>query len=258
MKNHLKSVISTWAIICGCFCFSACGTVNEEQVLKESETIISGEVVSEPESKEEDSHKSRDVEINTYYILQHETVESDFSKYGKMETIHNEYQTADGMDTYYYDMECFYFDESYPTVLNETLRAYYDSVEEGYIPDSQVYEEPFEGSANTPYNSLIFQYITYVGEDYVSMVYNNVCYMGGAHPYTAMDGITMDCKTGEIVDVQRFLDESPEQIGEQLQAVLGMDSASMEEWDYYLTENNVVFFYFDPRYWESVAVRRVR
>ena len=155
-------------------------------------------------------------------------------------------------------MECFHFDDTYPAVLNKTLQEYYDSVEEAYLQDSQVYTEPLEENVNTPYNSLIFQYFTYVGEDYVSLVYNNVCYMGGAHPYSARDGITIDCATGEIVSAQQFLDDSDEKIGEQLQKILGMDSVFMKEWDYYLSKTSVVFFYYDPRFWEPVAIRRRR
>ena len=94
--------------------------------------------------------------------------------------------------------------------------------------------------------------------DYVSLVYNDVYYMGGSHPYSAMDGITIDCTTGEIVSVQQFLDDSDEKIGEQLQAVLGMDSASMDGWDYYITKTSVVLFYYDPRFWDLVATRRMR
>lgn len=197
-------------------------------------------------------------ETNSYNVLYQETVENDFIKYGEMEVIHEEFQDAEGNVTYYYDMECFYFNDIYPAVLNETLQAYYDSVEEAYIQDAQVYAEPFEEDVNTPCNSLIFQYFTYVDEDYVSLVYNDVCYMGGAHPYSAKKGITIDCVTGEVVDVQQFLDDSDEEIGEQLQSVLGMDVASMDEWDFYLTETSVVFFYYDPKYWDSVAARRVR
>ena len=104
-----------------------------------------------------------------------------------METVHEEFPNEDGSVTFYYDMECFYFDDTYPEVLNETLQTYYASVEESYLQDSQVYTEPLEENTNIPYDSLIFQYFTYVEEDYVSLVYNNVCYMGGAHPYSAMD-----------------------------------------------------------------------
>lgn len=269
MKRNKKRVICLFTYIYICLCFSACGTAKETPDAKESESKlgVEDEVISESggeensDSNEEGNNSASPVEPgapNVYHVLDEETVESDISKYGEMKSIHEEFQDADGSDVYYYDMECFYFDDSYPAVLNETLQAYYDSVEEGYIQDSRVYTEPFEGNVNTPYNSLIFQYFTYVGEDYVSLVYNSVCYMGGAHPYSAMDGITIDCKTGEMVSLQRFLDDSDEEIGRQLQAVLGMDDVSMEEWDYYLSETSVVFFYYDPRHWEPVTTQRVR
>lgn len=269
MKKYMKRVIYLFTYIFICLCFSACGAVSEAPDVKESETNLSEGDDVKPESggeensdsNEEGNNSASPVEPgvpNVYHVLDEETVESDISKYGEMKSIYEEYQDADGSDVYYYDMECFYFDDSYPAVLNETLQAYYDSVEEGYIQDSQVYTEPFEGNVNTPYNSLIFQYFTYVGEDYVSLVYNSVCYMGGAHPYSALDGITIDCRTGEMVSLQQFLDDSEEEIGRQLQAVLGMDAVYMEEWDYYLSETRVVFFYYDPRHWEPVATRRVR
>lgn len=131
-----------------------------------------------------------------------EKEQADWEKYGKMETLHEEFQSADGSEVFYYDMECFYFDDTYPKVLNDTLQTYYDSVRESYLQDSQIYTEPLEGNTNIPYDSLIFQYFTSVDEDYVSLVYNNVCYMGGAHPYSAMESITIDCATGEIVPGQ--------------------------------------------------------
>lgn len=269
MKRNMKRVIYIFSFLFVCLCFSACGIVKETTDAKEDETKSGAEDEIASEGGGEDNNDSNKTDnitaspvepnvANVYHVLYEETLENDISKYGEMKSIHEEFQSENGSDVYYYDMECFYFDASYPAVLNETLQAYYDSVEEGYIQDSQVYTEPFEGNVDTPYNSLIFQYFTYVGEDYVSLVYNSVCYMGGAHPYSARDGITIDCKTGEIVPLQRFLDDSDEEIGRQLQAVLGMDAVYMEEWDYYLSETSVVFFYYDPRYWESVATRRVR
>ena len=56
--------------------------------------------------------------------------------------------------------------------------------------------------------------------------------------------------------MDRFLDDSEEEVGEQLKSVLGMDVYDSAEWDYYITENSVVFFYYDPRYWDSVATKR--
>ncbi len=92
----------------------------------------------------------------------------------------------------------------------------------------------------------------------VEDVYEEFSATDGAHPYSALEGITIDCITGEIVSVQQFLDDSTSEIGEQLQKVLGFDSFTPDNWDYYITDTTVVFFYDDPKYWDSVVTRRRR
>ena len=256
MQKNKKRVISICFMISACFCFSACGTVNEEQVVEKSETNISGEYDFQWESSEEDRNEEDNTTGNNTGNV--EESEPDWTNYGEMKTTHEEFQNEDGSTAFYYDMECFYFNDVYPEVLNETLQAYYASVEQSYLQDSQVYTEPLGKNENIPYDSLIFQYFTYVDEEYVSLVYNNVCYMGGANPYSALDGITINCTTGEIVTAQQFLNDSDEKIAQRLQETLGMDSVSMNEWDYYLTKTSVVFFYYDPRFWEPVEIRRVK
>lgn len=200
----------------------------------------------------------KSVSENQYHVLFSKKTENDAAKYGDIKQEHEEFQNQDEGVYFYYDMECFYFNDDYPEILNETLQTYYDSIMESYRQDSKTYEGDSYEESNTPYDSLIFQYFSYVGEDYVSLVYNNVTYMGGAHPYSALDGITIDCRTGEIVSVNRFIDDSDEEIGMQLKNVLGIDEYDSKEWDYYITEKSVVFFYYDPRFWDSVATKRVR
>lgn len=71
-------------------------------------------------------------------------------------------------------MECFYFNETYP-------------------------------APSIPFDKLLFQGVTYVGDDYVSLLFNDVNW-GPAHPYSALEGVT---------------------------------------------------FYYDPRFWEAVATKRL-
>ncbi len=40
--------------------------------------------------------------------------------------------------------------------------------------------------------------------------------MGGAHPYSRFDGITIDCKTGEEVFASHFLEKGDEEILEEI------------------------------------------
>lgn len=201
----------------------------------------------------------KSISENQYHVLYSENRDNDFTKYGKMASEHEEFQNEGGKVFFYYDMECFYFNDEYPEILNKTLQTYYDSIAESYRQDSTAYvgDDSWE-DANTPYDSLIFQYFSYVGDDYVSLVYNNVAYMGGAHPYSALEGITIDCSTGGVVSVDRFIDDSDEEIGEQLKNVFEIDEYFSTEWSFYITENSVVFFYYDPHIWSAAATKRVR
>lgn len=238
------SILAVWLT------FSACGTKGQIAESAQSTPIDENIAVNTTEDVIETENK--------YHVLYSNNVESDFTKYGDIKQEHKEFQNPDGNVYFYYDMDCFYFDSNFPNILNETLQTYYDSVMKSYCQNAEIYIDGSNEEQNTPYNRLLFQYFTYVGDDYISLVYNDVAYMGGAHPYSALDGITIDCNTGEVVLVNRFIDDSDEEIGKQLKDVLGMDVYTSNEWDYYITENSVVFFYYDPRFWDSVATKRVR
>lgn len=197
---------------------------------------------------------------NKYYIAEDQYVDDDETKYGTVKKEHEEFQDRNGTKSFYYDMDCFYFGETYPDVVNETLQTYYDGKKEAYRLDySENYTIESYGEPHIPYDNLIFFYVTYAGDDYVSLVFNDVSYMGGAHPESALEGITIDCSTGEMVDASRFTDDSAEETGEQIKAVLGEDFVyTPEHWNYYITDESVVFFYYNPRFWEQVAAKRVR
>lgn len=195
---------------------------------------------------------------NRYHVLFSQTVENDASKYGEIRQEHETFENQDGSAYYYYDMECFYFDDNFPDILNETLQTYYNVKREAYCQDSKSYGDVVSEEMYIPYGSLIFQYFTYVGDDYISLVYNDVIYMGGAHPYSAFEGVTIDCHTGEMLSVSHFLDDSEKEIAEGIKRALGIDGYRSQEWDYYITENSVVFFHYDPRLLQLVATKRAR
>lgn len=270
-----KRTITVYLSVLGiCMALSACGEKayieqTSQQVLvmeseaeniveNDNETYDTAETPSIPETCDDIEDALLPKTESEYHILDNETVESDYTKYGSMESEHEDVLNQDGSIAFYYDMECFYFDDNYPGMLNETLQNYYNSIRESYRSDSEIYIGDTSEGQNTSYDKLLFQYVAYVGDDYISLVYNNVCNMGGAHPYSAFDGITINCITGEIVEVNEFVDESEEEIGEQLQNVLGFDTYIADEWDYYITENSVVFFYYDPRFWDCVETKRMQ
>lgn len=213
-----------------------------------AENIMDSEVDEKPSESE-----------SKYYIVEDPQIDDEETRYGEIKQEHEEFQDQSGWNFFYYDIECFYFNETYPVTLNETLQTYYDSKREAYGQDSKTYEgEAYQDASNVPFDNLIFFGITYAGDDYVSLLFNDVAYMGGAHPYSALDGVTIDCSTGEIVTVDRFIDDSEEEIAEQIKAALDKDIVyDPKEWDYYITEEAVVFFYYDPRFWEAVAIERL-
>lgn len=236
------------------FLLAACGTKVSQTEPGEPETTI--ETMLQEEVKHDDVEESN-IPENKYYIMEYPYADKNEAEYGNIIQEHKEFKDQSGSSFFYYDMECFYFDESYPAIVNETLQEYYNAKKESYRCDSEFYAgEPYEEPPYIPYDSLNLQCVTYAGDDYVSLLLNNVIYIGGAHPYSALEGLTIDCGTGEIVTVNRFTDDSDEEIGEQIKTVSGIDVFDPKDWDYCITDNEVVFFYFEPGFWDFVATKR--
>ena len=158
--------------------------------------------------------------------------------YGRIVEIREEFTNENTEEiTFYYEMENFYVNEAFENgdKINDTLQKIYDENEQGY----KKYR------------------LTFVGEQYISMVYNDIAYMGGAHPYSYFDGITIDCKTGEEVSASELLGKSDEDILKQVSEEMGMDMvAYWDAIDFYLTDSKIVFFYRMPNYWDDVVWER--
>lgn len=241
------------------FLLAGCGKKANQAEIAEPDTAIKSVSQEETEADVEENAGETIEPENKYYIAEDQDVDYDETEYGKIKQEQEAFTEQDGRNFFYYDMECFYFNETYPVVLNETLQSYYDSKKESYQHDSETYaDESFKDAPSTPFDKLMFQRITYAGDDYVSLLFIDVDW-GPAHPYSALDGVTIDCSTGEIADVDRFIDDSDEEIEEHIKAALGKDIVyDQETWDYYITDKEVVFFYSDPRFQEPVATERLR
>ena len=67
--------------------------------------------------------------------------------------------------------------------------------------------------------------------------------MGGAHPYSYFDGITIDCETGKEIAAAELLGKDSDEILQQVSDEMGLDTvASWDEVDSYLTDSTIVFF----------------
>lgn len=201
------------------------------------------------QSVEETSQPAEELAEEKVYELQ---------AYGTTEERKQEYNREASEETaYYYEMECFYFDDSFPASINDTLRTIYDAYETQYQQDADVYQTD-ESYPDVPYSSLHLLQLTYVGEDYVSILYNDIAYMGGAHPYSSLNGITIDCHTGREAAASEIMEKSDEVILKEVCETMGMDqTAEWGEVDFYLTDENIVFFYHQPMFWEDVIWERV-
>lgn len=173
--------------------------------------------------------------------------------YGEIVALREEFtDEKTGELTYYYEMENFYVNDSFENAdkINDTLQKIYDTYELSYRENA----EAASGGFDTPYDSWHLLNLTLVGEDYISIEYNNISYMGGAHPYSYFDGITIDCKTGQEITATELLGKSSDEILRQVSDEMGMDTvASWDEVDFYLTDSTIVFFCRMPNYWEDVV-----
>ena len=145
--------------------------------------------------------------------------------------------------------------------MNDTLDRFYDDYLYQYQQTENWYMEQGKQEmpeGRVPYSELIFLGVQYVDNDYVSLLFNDVSYMGGAHPYSMFDAITIDRHTGEEVNASEVLKESDEEILEKVNDLMGLEAdADWAELDFYLQKDKIIFFYRMPGYWEDVVLGRI-
>lgn len=184
----------------------------------------------------------------------------ELNTYGFVEESRKEFfDEENGGMSYYYKMERFFVNDSFANaaLVNNTLKQIYDKYEENYLQASEIHSSGVHNIA-APYSYWHILWINYVGDDYISITYNDVYYMGGAHPYSRFDGITIDCRTGEEVFAPHFLQKSDEEILIEVSSKMGFDQivASWDKIDFCLKDDSIVFFYRFPGFWDDVAIQR--
>ena len=242
LNKRIMCIAMTCAAVVAMTTLVSCGgdKPDETETEKTSETTEMAPTDSIADtSAEEISEES----VTTYAV----------EAYGKLESLREEFtDEKTGELTYYYEMENFYVNDSFENAdkINDTLQKIYDTYELSYRENA----EAASGGFDTPYDSWHLLNLALVGEDYVSMEYNNISYMGGAHPYSYFDGITIDCRTGQEITAMELFGKSSDEILQQVSDEMEMDTvASWDEVDFYLTDSTIVFFYRMPNYWEDVV-----
>ena len=162
---------------------------------------------------------------------------------------------------YYYEMELLHFDESaVPENVIRCLEAYHERKEAEYqqygeeeldaewkhrlaIENGEIEPDEEGPEGNGMYDKCFFQYIPYIGEDYVSLVYYEMNCMGGME-YGTLEGITIDCKTGKEVTAAEVLGITNEaELRCEISDKMGVEGIlTWDELDYYITDKAIVFF----------------
>lgn len=250
----MKKKNMVWIILC----FVIAGATGCQSTKKELPSV-------ETEAQEEVQTKAQteaQKEVQTETQTEVETIEDRIystEEYGTVEEMKQEFLDEEtGEVCYYYEMENFYVRDTLPNAasINDALQLQYDEYEASYLEEAEIYQSGSEGMA-APYSNWHLLEVTYVGEDYISILYNDIGYMGGAHPYSQLDGITIDCKTGQPVLASQLLKRTDEDILAEISSTMGMDvMATWDDIDFYLTDSEIVFFYRMPNYWDDVVLQR--
>ena len=161
---------------------------------------------------------------------------------------------------YYYQMENFHFDENKVTQpVIDTLNRLCEEKEKEYKEwgDSLMEEDwkhrlavengEFEGESS--HNKWFFQYISYIGEDYVSLVFCEITGMGGPNEYNKLEAYTIDCTTGNILTASEVLGiQNDVELRCEISDKMGVEQIlTWEELGYYITDKAIVFF--GKEYW---------
>ena len=204
---------------------------------------------------------------------------------GRMEFVHKDFPET-GDPYFYYEMEKFYVNDGDSAdrkagaikaeainaeAINDTLRQIYDGYEAAYAEQGKLHSEDWEGDAaaesgadtlgqslgNCEYAKWHLLQVVYAGKDYISLQYNDISYMGGAHPYSYFDGITIDCRTGREIAAADILDMKEDEILRKVSEEMGLaNTTTWQDIDFCLTDSEIVFFYRMPGYWDDVVWAR--
>ena len=180
--------------------------------------------------------------------------------YGEIQEYGSEFYYEENVKGFYYNLESFYLNSEFLYTMNETLDRFYNDYLDQYRETEDWYMEQGkkEGAGErVPYSELLFLGIQYAGQDYVSLLFNDVTYMGGVHPYSFWDAVTIDCCTGEEVNASEVLGIDDEEILKTVNELMGLEEyADWGHLDFYLQGENIVFFYRMPGFWEDVVLKR--
>lgn len=233
----------------------------EESTEQEPAVIVVREIVEETvdetdAGQEGTSHDETDV---TEEALPNQY--PDKKLYGTIQLAAQYYEDENGEKNYYYEVYQYIFSDSKYQKVNETLQGLYEKKELEYQEYYEqngpfTYEEPnLSGYIECRQRTWYLVNLTYVGEDYVSLLYNDLIdFPNAAHPMTYFSPVTIDVHTGKIVDVEDLLGCTRSELSQKLYGKLCDSQLNEDEYGFYLLEDEVHFIYRTSYFVDEIVV----
>lgn len=237
---------------------------SEEESTEQKATVIvvqeiADETVDEPDAGREGT--SKDETDVTEEVVSNQ--DPDEKLYGTIQLVDKNYEDENGEKNYHYEVYQFIFSDQKYLKVNETLQGVYENKELEYQKYYEqngpfAYEEPnFSGYIEYPQRKWYLVNLTYVGEDYVSLLYNDLIdFPNAAHPMTYFSPLTIDVQTGKIVDVEDILGCTWSELSQKLYGELCDSRLNKDEYGFYLEGNEVHFIYRTSRFVDEIVVPR--
>lgn len=236
----MRKSIHLLVIIFFSFILIGCSRDNEEKIYNESNRV--------DESLVYENDEKSNIEEKLYIA----------ADYGEIQEYGGEFYYDEDTMGFYYNIESFYLNSNFLYTMNDTLEKFYDGYLQQYQETQDWYMEQGKQelpNGSVPYSELIFQGVQYVDYDYISLLFNDVTYMGGATTYSMLDGITLDRHTGKEVKASEILKENDSEILETVNELMGLDvEADWDDLDFYIKDKKIVFFYRLPGFWDDVIL----
>lgn len=183
--------------------------------------------------------------------------------YGTIQLADKNYEDENGESNYHYEIYQYIFSDSKYQKVNETLQALYEKKELEY---QEYYEQngPFtftepnlSGYIECQQRTWYLVSLTYAGEDYVSLLYNDLIdFPNAAHPMTYFSPVTIDVHTGKIADVEDILGCTWSELSQKLYGELYDSKLNADEYGFYLAGDEVHFIYRTNFFVDEIVVPR--
>lgn len=144
--------------------------------------------------------------------------------------------------------------------MNETLQSIYAEKELEYqeryeLEGSLKYLEPVpEGQKDYEERTWYLVNLTYVGEDYVSLLFNDVTnWLGAAHPMSYFSPVTIDVRTGEVVETEEILGYTRDELSKK---IYGDNRLNSMDYGFYLYGEEIHFIYRFSYFVDEIVISR--